>query len=202
MDFKKYIVSFTGEKISNPVPGEHHFVGLCLLKLLMDNIGDVGRIKYVNPDGSKNSKPENHSVLYDISIKGSKDESLSGIEVKYSKGYSIKYTASQLDHLYPEIAGGNRKAVDGFIGFVAIVNVKGKKGCQILFISAEHFLDHFKEDFEKIVKLEHIKNEKKLYKYNPKYISKTCFLEIDDKPLSGWVPIETVKQYLELFDLT
>ena len=48
MDFKKYIVSFTGEKISNPVPGEHHFVGLCLLKLLMDNMEKINKIKNIN----------------------------------------------------------------------------------------------------------------------------------------------------------
>jgi hypothetical protein len=129
MDFKSYIEHFTGNKI-NPLPGEHHFVSLCLVPLLVEQIGNknINKIEYINPDGMKNLK---NRVVCDITY----DQV--GIEVKYSKNNSLRFTAKQLIEL-------DKLKDSAFAGFIALVN-SGCKTPNVRYISKIDFYSHYSQ---------------------------------------------------------
>lgn len=131
----KYIDSFTRKKMIEPSPGEHHFVSMCLLPILLKN-NLYEEIKYINPDGMKGYK--NDRFLCDMTI--SKEEKRTiGVEVKYSKNNTLKFTKVQWGKLIrdKEAHGGNEENI--FLGVLALINANNDEA-RVVFISLEELI--------------------------------------------------------------
>lgn len=167
MNFKKYIINFTGDSIKDGIPpGEHHFVSMCLLPILVTAIKakkkvnkkhDIRKIHYVNPDGMKGKGKGHEKLLCDITYGNI------GVEVKYSKNASLSFTTPQLEIFRSIYLKKNKNAV--FKGFIAIVNVLGKQDDPtILYISAKDFFETYKKMGRKRFKTDAEFNNKKIWK--------------------------------------
>ena len=192
MTFKDYIENFTGlNKKSSHYPGEHHFVSMCLLPLLVKNIRveEICNIHFINPDGTKVPN-EGDGLICDITY------GLLGLEVKYSETGSLTYTSKQLNSFFPYNKDTQEFESDpNFKGFIAIINVeKGKlkaAGCQVIHITAKNFIEHYGKN--SVLKKAKANSKKSIN------ISKVCCSK--GKLLSGWVHIKTKAEYLALFGL-
>lgn len=164
-----YKIVFSNSLINKdlPLPGEHHFVGTCLIPLLYTkNNGFFEKIEYLNPDGAKSinknknkNKKNNHKDivdLYDLTFK--RGQSYVGIEVKYSKDMSLKFTSTQLKQFFRE---GNKS----FLGVLSLVFNKekgqlGQKGPKIVFITSDNFRSMYGKHYQAIGKKQKTKSLK------------------------------------------
>lgn len=56
LSIKDYMKHFCGKDLLEPMPGEHHFISLCLIPLMLqklNNADDIKKLKYISPDGAK-----------------------------------------------------------------------------------------------------------------------------------------------------
>lgn len=166
LSFQNYKDFFSGK---GNYAGEHHFVALCLVPMLIDKILKIGNkdnlklISYINPDGAKSITDKKKS-LYDITFNGV------GLEVKYSKTSSLRFTSTQLENLK-----GNKD----FKGIIAITNVNDKGKCKIVYIEREEF---YRINADKISKA---------------FKKKSQNITI---PTTSWNSCENENTFLDLFD--
>jgi hypothetical protein len=140
MDFQTYIKYFTGKDIKDPLPGEHHFVSLCLVPQLINAIDEdkIKLIEYINPDGMKNRNASD-KIICDLTYNGI------GIEVKYSRNMSLNFTSKQLRDL-------KKLDKNRFLGFIALVGIT--KSAKVIYIDADNFF----RIYEKQIKRSKTKN--------------------------------------------
>lgn len=182
---KKYKTFFENNIINDklPLPGEHHFVGICLTPLLyIKDMKNFEKIEYLNPDGAKVSikkkstqkKNKNFHNLYDLTFRNEKNQ-LVGIEVKYSKNMSLKFSYTQLNQFLSQKG-------KSFLGVLALVYSKIDKCSRVIYISGNDFIKQYE-----IKKLSN--NNLKTHKY------KSFKVDLSDE--SSWRELKTDKDFLD-----
>lgn len=100
-------------------PGEHHFVALYLLPLLIKNKINPEDIFYVNPDGMKSKRMKTTIRPNDLSF--FHNGKIRGIEVKYSKKSTIEFSPTQ----YVSLCSNQSKSSSDVI--IALVRIKNSQ---------------------------------------------------------------------------